>query len=152
MWGYLEYRGGCSVPGGYLLLFESHATEHLPRYSWYPPTVLKLQRMISLTLLNTPHGTQDIPPLYCTTPTVLHTRYTGWLVCREITEDFPKIFSRNGFRLILTKLELKWYFISFRKLSGTSPKIFRQLHSGYTTKLLLTMVRSVGSRNWLVRA
>ena len=39
MGGYHEYRGGCSVPwGGSLLLFE------------YP------------TVLNTPHGTHDIPP------------------------------------------------------------------------------------------
>ena len=37
--GYLEYRGGCSVPWGESqLLFE------------YP------------TVLNTPHGTHDIPP------------------------------------------------------------------------------------------
>ena len=37
--GYHEYRGGCSVPwGGNLLLFE------------YP------------TVLNTPHGTYDVPP------------------------------------------------------------------------------------------
>ena len=66
--GYHEHRGGYSVPWGKnLLLFE------------YP------------TVLNTPHGTQDIPhgthdishgtehPKVLSSPTVLHTHYTGCL-------------------------------------------------------------------------
>ena len=98
-WGYHEYRGGCSVPWGEnLLLFEyptvlntphgNHDIPHMyhdipPRYSnfkgWYPPMVLKFQRMVSPTVLNIPHGTHDSPhgthdaphgtehpPRYCT--------------------------------------------------------------------------------------
>ena len=68
--GYHEYRGGCSVPWGEksFVIWVPHGTEHPPRYSWYPPTcimisptVLKFQRMVSPTVLNTPHGTQDNP-------------------------------------------------------------------------------------------
>ena len=46
-----------------------------------PPTVLKISPifiMISPTVLNILHGTQDIPNMHHDfPPTVLHTRYTG---------------------------------------------------------------------------
>ena len=65
--GYHEYRGGCSVPWGTQITidFSPHGTEHPPRYSRYPPTVLKITQHGTHdipTVLNTPHGTQDIPP------------------------------------------------------------------------------------------
>ena len=46
--GYHEYRGGCSVPWGKksFVIWAPHGTEHSPRHSWYPPTVLKFQRMV----------------------------------------------------------------------------------------------------------
>ena len=114
--GYLEYLGECSVPWGIswcrwgitwvpwrvfstvgenLLLFEY---PKVPPRHWttsmvlmISPTVLKFQRMVSPTVLNTLHGTHDIPngthdiptvlntPTVLSTPTVLHTHYTGWV-------------------------------------------------------------------------
>ena len=97
--GYLEYHGGCSVSwctwgiswvpwrvfSISLLLFEyptvldtPHGTHDIPHMYHDIPTVLKFQRMVSPTVLNTPrclnfkgwyppqywtpHGTHDIPP------------------------------------------------------------------------------------------
>ena len=107
--GYHEYRRGCSVPWGEksIVIWVPHGTEHPhgthdipPHASWYPPTVLKFQRMvspgtehppryswypptcimISPTVLNIPHGTQDNLPRYSWYPTtVLNTpRYSRY--------------------------------------------------------------------------
>ena len=70
--GYHEYRGGCSVPWGVksFVIWVPHGTEHPPRYSWYPPTCIMIspprysnfKGWYPPTVLNTPHGTHDIPP------------------------------------------------------------------------------------------
>ena len=85
----VQYRGGKSQ-----LLFEYptllntlHGTHDIPPHaSWYPPTVLKFQRMVSphgtehppryswypsTVLMISPHMHHDIPPRYWTSPTVL---------------------------------------------------------------------------------
>ena len=80
MEGYLEYRGGCSVPWGISWctwgiswvpwrvfstmrgIFCHLSTPQYwtpPQHSWYPPTVLKFQRMVSPHGTEDPHGTQD---------------------------------------------------------------------------------------------
>ena len=89
--GYLEYRGGCSVPWGDImmhvgdimstvegvqyrggksfLLFEYPTVLNTPTVLMISPTcimisptVLKFQRMISPHGTEHPHGTHDIPP------------------------------------------------------------------------------------------
>ena len=97
--GEVQYRGGCSVPWGEsFVIWVPHGTDHLPRYSWYPPTYI----MIS------PHGTQIskdgipprnwTPPRYWAPPTVLHTHYTGWFLaafsCNFIFKLLNKTFSK----------------------------------------------------------
>ena len=51
--GYLEYRGGCSVPWGDIMMHvgDIMSTVEGVQYHGGKPTVL-----------NTPHGTHDIPP------------------------------------------------------------------------------------------
>ena len=78
--GYHDARGGYHKYRGTGGVLNTHGTQHKhgiqdvpPHVSCYPPTVLRLQRMVSPTLLNTPHGIQDI-----SIPTVLNTHYTGW--------------------------------------------------------------------------
>ena len=52
--GYLEYRGGCSVPWGDIMM-------HVGGYHEYRGG--KNQLLFEYpTVLNTPHGTHDIPP------------------------------------------------------------------------------------------
>ena len=90
--GYLEYRGGCSVPWGdimmhvgdimstvegvqyrggkSLLLFEYptvlntlHGTHDIPHmHHDIPPRYSNFKGWYPPTVLNTPHGTHDIPP------------------------------------------------------------------------------------------
>ena len=71
---------------------------------------------------------------------LIHIRFTASLpiTCRELTEDFPRffqIFSRKVFRFVSHKI---WPRMIFHQFFDTSPKPFRQLHGGYTIKLLLT--------------
>ena len=83
-WDYLEYCGGYSVPWGYhdargdimstmevfgtvggnLLLFEHSKALNTHTVLMISPTVLKFQRMVSPTVLNTPHGAHDIPHVH----------------------------------------------------------------------------------------
>ena len=83
--GDVQYRGGISwcpwgiswVPwrvfstmgGKSFVIWVPQGTEHPhgthdipPHASWYPPTVLKFQRMVSPHGTEHPHGTHDIPP------------------------------------------------------------------------------------------
>ena len=113
--GYIEYRGGlswvpwgCSVPWGIswvpwreksFVIWVPHGTHDIPPHvSWYPPTVLKFQRMVSPTVLNTLHGTHHSPPraswypprywtpprYSCYLPTVLNTPHGT-----QDTHDIP---------------------------------------------------------------
>ena len=62
--GYHEYRGGVQYRGGNLLLFEyPYGTKH-PHGTHVIPTFI----MISPTVLNIPHGTQDIPHMHHVIP------------------------------------------------------------------------------------
>ena len=54
-------------------------------------------------------------------------------VCRKFVK-----FSGEVFCLILTKMGFEWYFITFQKFSNHFPKIFWQVHGGYTIKHSLT--------------
>ena len=126
--GYHEYRGGCSELWGTQITkdFSPHGTEHPPRYSWYPPTVLMISPhgthdipprywtpptvlkispkfiMISPTVLNTPHGTQDIPPRYWTPPTVLSTPH-------GTAHTLYRVVCGNLWQKISRAVNLKWF-------------------------------------------
>ena len=59
MGGYLEYHGGCSVPGGY---HDACGGYHEYRGGCSVPWGEKSLSFEYPTVLNTPHGTHDIPP------------------------------------------------------------------------------------------
>ena len=58
--GYLEYRGGCSVPWGDIMMHVGGYHEYRGGCSvpWGENQLL----FEYPTVLNTPHGTHDIPP------------------------------------------------------------------------------------------
>ena len=58
--GYLEYRGGCSVPWGDIMM---HVGDIMSTVEGVQYRGGKSQLLFEYpTVLNTPHGTHDIPP------------------------------------------------------------------------------------------
>ena len=67
--GYLEYRGGCSVPWGDIMM---HVGDIMSTVEGVQYRGGKSQLLFEYpTVLNTPHGTHDIPHMHHDIPTVL---------------------------------------------------------------------------------
>ena len=141
-----------STLGGKPLLFEyRHGMEHPPRYSWYPlhvswypPAVLKLQKMISLhgtehptvfmispTVLSFHHGTRDSPMVLMITPMVLKISPTFIMISpkvlkisHHITHDIPHGTEHTLYRVRIYKL------------------LIRQESSGHSCNFLLALETS----------
>ena len=58
--GYLEYRGGCSVPWGDIMMHVGDIMSTVEGVQYRGGKSLLLFEYP--TVLNTPHGTHDIPP------------------------------------------------------------------------------------------
>ena len=86
-------------------LNNSHGTHDVPTYIMISPTIIKLQKIIFLMVLNTPHSTHDIPHVHHDVPTVLriphytqeihpwHSRDPQWYsTSPQSTQDIPHIY------------------------------------------------------------
>ena len=78
MWGYLEYREGCSVRWGDTVLLSTVGDNmiHVGEYHEYHGGVqycggTQITKDFFPTVLNIPHGTHDIPYMHHDIPTVL---------------------------------------------------------------------------------
>ena len=66
MGGYLEYRGGCSVPWGDIMMHVGDIMSTVEGVQYRGGKSLLLFEYP--TVLNTPHGTHDIPPCIMISP------------------------------------------------------------------------------------
>ena len=73
--GYLEYRGGCSVPWGDIMMHVGDIMSTVEGVQYRGGKNLLLFEYP--TVLNTPHGTHDIPHMYHDIPP-RYSDFKGW--------------------------------------------------------------------------